>query len=165
MNMPPSDSTAAMRRACWRLVLLTAATLPFLSAVGYARSGAAGILAALLAGSVCCGGAVASLLVVGPVSRVPQAVPWILLGMFIRMGVPLTACIVVLVWGGPLVAAGAPIMILGYYLLMLVAETWLLVRLMAADATANPAAGPQERAERSKYPEAGTEEKSRRQGI
>jgi len=165
VNMPPSDSTAAMRRACWRLVLLTAVTLPFLIAVGYARSGPAGILAALLAASVCCGGAVASLLVVGPVGRMPQAVPRILLGMLIRMGVPLTACIVVLVWGGPLVAAGAPLMILGYYLLMLVAETWLLVRLTSAHIAANPGAASRDRAGRSNHPEAGTEEESRRQGV
>lgn len=137
-DIPPVSTTSAngpasIRQACWWLVLLTVATLPFLAAGGYARSGAAGILAALLAGGVCCGAAVASLLVAGPVrSANPQALSRILLGMLIRMGVPLAACMAMTVGGGPLVTAGAPVMILVYYLLMLVAETWLLLRLTAA---------------------------------
>ena len=107
--------------------------MPFLAAVGYARSGMAGILAALLAGTVTCTGAMASLWVVGSVRQGPQVVPRFLLGMVLRTGVPLTACIVVLVIGGPLVTAGAPFMILGYYLLMLVAETWLLLKITEPD--------------------------------
>lgn len=165
MSRSLSDSAAATRRACWQLAMLTAAALPFLMAVGYARSGVAGILAALLAGSVCCGGAVASLVVVGPVRRVPQAVPRILLGMLIRMGVPLTACVAVLLFGGPLVAAGAPVMILGYYLLMLVAETWLLLRLTAADLAAGSNASSEEPSPRSRHQGASTEGETRRQGV
>lgn len=165
MKTPPSDSAAAMRRACGQLALLTVATLPFLAAVGYARRGGAGILAALLAGSVCCLGAIAGLWVVGPVRQVPQAVPRILLGMFIRMGVPLTACIVVLLVGGPLVAAGAPFMILGYYLLMLVAETWLLVRLTADDQAARLSTSTEEPVSKGKQQGVDNAGETRRQGV
>lgn len=165
MKTPPSDSAAAVRRACGRLVLLTVATLPFLAAVGYARSGGAGILAALLAGSVCCGGAAAALWVVGPVRQGPQALPRILLGMLIRMGVPLAVCVAVLLVGGPLVAAGAPVMILGYYLLMLVAETWLLVRLTAEDQAARLGTGTEEQVTKSRQQGVDTAGDTRRQGV
>jgi hypothetical protein len=131
--MTSANSPAGVRQACWWLALLTVAVLPFLAAVGYARSGVTGILAAFLAGGVCCSAAVASLLVAGPVrSANPQALPRILFGMLIRMGLPLAACMAMLVVGGPLVMAGAPVMVLVYYLLMLVAETWLLLQLTAA---------------------------------
>jgi hypothetical protein len=119
-------------RACLGLALLTLAAWPIFAGVGYARSGLAGILAATLAGGVCCGGAMVSLGAIRLFRVGTQAVPGILLGMLIRMGVPLIACLVLVVRGGPLVEAGAPAMILVYYLLMLVAETWWLVRLNAA---------------------------------
>ncbi len=92
-------------------------------------------MAALLAGSVCGGGAVIGLIVAGRFGLGVRAVPGILLSMILRTGIPLTACVVLLAMGGPLVEAGALVMILVYYLLMLLAETWFLLRLTAAQAS------------------------------
>jgi hypothetical protein len=119
-------------RVCLGLSLVALAVLPVFAVVGYARSGWAGILAALLASGVCCGGAIASLAATWLFRVGSQAVSGILLGMIVRMGLPLAACVVLIAQGGWLVEAGAPAMILVYYLLMLVAETWWLLRLNAA---------------------------------
>ena len=131
---PPTDSTR-VHRACWGLVLVTVSAWPLFAAVGYARSGLAGILGALLAGGVCGGAAVISLLAAAKFGVGAQAVPGFLLSMAVRTGIPLAACVVLLAIGGPLTAAGAPAMILVYYLLMLLAETWFLLRLTAAQAS------------------------------
>ena len=74
----------------------------------------------------------AGLLAAGRFGLGAQAVPGILLSMILRMGIPLAACVVLVAMGGPLVEAGALVMILLYYLLTLVAETWLLLRITAA---------------------------------
>ncbi len=92
-------------------------------------------MAALLAGGVCGGGAVIGLIVAGRFGLGARAVPGILLSMILRTGIPLIACLVLMAIGGPLVKAGALAMILVYYLLMLLAETWLLLRLTAAQAS------------------------------
>lgn len=134
MNTIASNAAARLRRACWGLVLVAALAWPLFATVGYARSGLAGILAALLAGGVCCAGALAGLLTAGRFGLGTHAVTGILLGMMLRMGIPLGACVVLLVLGGPLVEAGALVMILVYYLLTLLAETWFLLRLTAAQA-------------------------------
>ena len=114
--------------------MITVLAWPLFAVVGYARSGLAGILAALLAGGVCCVGALAGLLMAGRLGLGAHAVTGILLGMMLRMGIPLGACLVLLALGGPLVEAGALVMILVYYLLTLLAETWFLLRLTAAQA-------------------------------
>jgi hypothetical protein len=121
-----------LRQACWRLVLIAAAIWPLFAAVGYARSGWVGILAALLAAGVC-GGAALLGLAIASWSRVGAgAVPVILFSMGLRTGIPLVVCAVLMSNGGPLVKAGAPMMILVYYLLMLLVETWLLLGLTSA---------------------------------
>jgi len=135
VNTRPTTAAPHARRACWGLVLVAVSIWPLFAAVGYARSGSAGILAALLAGSVCGGGAVIGLIVAGRFGLGVRAVPGILLSMILRTGIPLTACVVLLAMGGPLVEAGALVMILVYYLLMLLAETWFLLRLTAAQAS------------------------------
>lgn len=132
MNTIASNAAASLRRACGGLVLIAALAWPLFAAVGYARSGMAGILASLLAGGVCCVGAMSGLLMAGRFGVGAHAVPGILLGMMLRMGIPLGACLVLQTLGGPLVEAGALVMILVYYLLTLLAETWFLLRLTAA---------------------------------
>jgi len=132
VNTNPTTAATRLRRACWGLVLIAVSIWPLFAAVGYARSGFAGILAALLAGGVCGGGALVGLLAAGQFGLGARAVPGILLSMILRMGIPLTACVVLLAMRGPLVEAGALAMILVYYLLMLLAETWFLLRLTAA---------------------------------
>jgi hypothetical protein len=64
--------------------------------------------------------------------RGPQNVLVItVLGMLLRMGLPLVAVVVVTVQGGPLAAGGFVICVLAYYAIALVLETWLSLRLMS----------------------------------
>lgn len=135
MNTNPPTAATRVRRACFGLLLVAVLIWPLFAAVGYARSGSVGILAALLAGVVCGGGALVGLFAAGRFNQGSHALTGILLSMILRMGIPLIACVVLLAMGGPLVAADAPVMILVYYLLMLLAETWFLLRLTAAQAS------------------------------
>ncbi len=48
--------------------------------------------------------------------------------MLVRMAIPLAAMVVLPAIGGPLMAAGAPGMVMAYYLLALLVETWLSLR-------------------------------------
>jgi hypothetical protein len=120
-----------LRSACLLLTGVSLAVWPLFAAVGYARSGWLGILAAILAAGVCWGGAVGSLLIAGVFLSTSQALSGVLLGMLFRMAVPLAACLILARSGGPLLPAGAAIMILLYYFITLIADTWLLLRLSA----------------------------------
>ena len=60
-----------------------------------------------------------------------RAVAGVLLGMLFRMGVPLGTGIFLHRQGGPLAKAGVFGMILGFYLLTLLVETLLALRLLA----------------------------------
>jgi hypothetical protein len=118
-------------------LLLTAvcAGAGLLSAVvGYAHSGWMGILAAFLAVAVCWTGAIGSLVIAGLFRAVSQTVPGVLLGMPIRMGVPLMACLVLIRQGSRLLDAGIVAMILLTYFVTLIADTWLLLRCRAGQA-------------------------------
>ena len=110
------------------LTCICLAVVPLLAGVGYAHDGWTGILAALLAVGVCWGGAVASLAIVGMFRTGPEVVHGVLLGMLLRMGAPLAACIVLGRRGGPLVEAGVLVMIVLCYFVTLIAETCLLLR-------------------------------------
>jgi hypothetical protein len=57
-----------------------------------------------------------------------------LLGMFFRMGLPLIALLALPSMGGPLATRGAGITILGVYLVALVVETLLSLRMVPAAA-------------------------------
>jgi hypothetical protein len=122
-----STSLADMRLACLSLAGVGLAVWPLFAVAGYAVDGWTGILAALLAGGVCWSGAAASLLITGVFRMVSLTVHGVLLGMMVRMGVPLVACVILARRGGALVDAGVPVMILLYYFVMLIAETWWLL--------------------------------------
>jgi hypothetical protein len=69
----------------------------------------------------------ASRLVRGPQNALAVTV----LGMLLRMGLPLVAVVVVTLQGGPLADSGFVICVLAYYAIALVLETWLSLRLMS----------------------------------
>ncbi len=127
-----------LRNACLLLTCISLAVTPLFAGVGYARDGWIGILAAFIAAGVCWGGAFASLVVAGIFRTGPQVVHGVLLGMFLRMAVPLAACMILARRGGALVEAGAPVMILLYYFVTLIADTWLLLRWNQKQPTGEP---------------------------
>jgi hypothetical protein len=65
---------------------------------------------------------------VGELFRKPNDVlVAMLFGMAIRMTLPLAACVIVHLSGGPLAAAGFVFFVLGFYMIALAADTLLLV--------------------------------------
>ena len=93
-----------------------------------ALAGAVALVA--LAGVVCWAGSGGALLVSGLFRHSSQAVSAMLLGMFFRMGLPLMVIFLLLSSGGPLLDAGVVGMIVVYYLISLVVETILSLRLV-----------------------------------
>lgn len=110
------------------LTLITAAVFPVFAGIGHGRAGWSGVGAAGVAAGVCWTGGVLALLAAGLFRSSRNAVNGILLGMACRTGLPLVAGLVLLRRGGPLASAGVFAMILGYYLVILVAETLLAIR-------------------------------------
>jgi hypothetical protein len=118
--------------ACLVLSAALLLAFPGFAWFGYCRSGAAGLLAAVVAGAVCWFGALAALVVVGLMRGGPQVLHGVLLSMFFRMGLPLVAGITLSQAGGPLAEAGVFGMIVVYYLIGLFVETLLSVRLVGS---------------------------------
>lgn len=110
------------------LTLVSALTTLVIAGVGFAASGAAGILAALIAAAICWIGAAISLLIGALLRATPHAAGGFLLGSPIRMGIALVACLIFMRRGGPLSDAGIVVMILVNYLVTLVTDAYLLLR-------------------------------------
>ena len=110
------------------LTLVTAAVFPVFAGIGYWRAGWSGVGAAGVAAGVCWTGGVLALIAMGLFRSSRNAVNGILVGMACRTGLPLVAGLVLHRRGGALAAAGVFAMILGYYLVILVAETLLAIR-------------------------------------
>lgn len=128
-----TDSTTSKTGLPLACLLLTGAMLlayPGFAAFAYFRHGPMGLVAAAVAGTVCWAGALGALVLVGLVRNGPQAIHATLLGMFFRMGGPLIIGLLLNQAGGPLAEAGVFGMIVGYYLVGLVVETLLSVRLI-----------------------------------
>ena len=126
----PDRRLAATLWSCLWLTLALAAVFPAFAAFGFVQSGAMGIAAAAVAALVCWVGASAALLLVGLFRAPEQALVGLLLGMFFRMGLPLGAALLLSLQGGALVEAGVMYMLILNYLLALVLETLLSLRLV-----------------------------------
>lgn len=119
-------------------LLLAWLTLPLLVVFpafawyGYSRVGVDGILAAALAGVVCWAGAAGALITAGLLRQSQQAASALMLGMLFRMGLPLAAIAWLMSQGGWLAEAGVVGMILVYYLVSLIVETVLSLRLVGS---------------------------------
>jgi hypothetical protein len=100
------------------LLMMTAILLP----VAWLSRGEPGVLACLFAGAICLVPAVVSLGLTEILHGAQGALTALLLGMLLRMGVPLAACFVAFAMGGPLVEGGLAYYLLALYPVMLVVE-------------------------------------------
>ncbi|MFV1965275.1 MAG: hypothetical protein ACC628_07605 [Pirellulaceae bacterium] len=132
-----TDSTkpkASLTVACLLLSGAMLLAFPGFAAYGHARHGTIGVYAAATAGAICWAGALGALVLAGLLQGGPHAIHATLLGTFFRMGGPLIAGLLMNQTGGPLAEAGVFGMIVGYYLVGLVVETLLSVRLIGRSA-------------------------------
>ena len=117
--------------ACAALTAVTLVAALIVGWVGFAGHGVSGLWAAAVAAGVCWFGAMSALLLTAIASNPKQAVGRHLLGMGFRMGIPLVVGFLLHRQGGALSKAGVFGMILAFYLLTLIVETWLSLRLLA----------------------------------
>ena len=137
--MIPQTGQANERRSSVRGLLVSCAILagilaPFTIAVAwfaYGRSGAIGIAAAAIAGGVCWVSASLALATVYLGQMLKNPVGGILGGMFFRMGLPLGVGIAIQQSHPPLANAGTFLMILALYLVALIAETLLSLKIVS----------------------------------
>lgn len=112
------------------LTAVVAVALPFVAAVLHGRSGVDGLFAACAAASVCWLASMAALVVVKVSTDMQNRLAGVFGGMLLRTGVPLVAA-VILTSSSPALARGG---VFGatvvFYLLTLVFETVLSVRLV-----------------------------------
>lgn len=127
----PSGAGVSSGRAVVTGVILVigvlVAVFPAFAGYGYWAHGEIGVAAAAVAAVVCLVGGLAGWAAMIPF-RGPQAVNGVLLGMLVRMTVPLAAALLLFLRGGPLVRAGLVEMLVAYYLIALILDTVLSVR-------------------------------------
>ncbi len=113
---------------CLAVVATGGVCLALAGPVSYLWSGPIGLGAAALASGCCCVGAMGALCV-APWFRGPhRLLASVLVGMSVRMGVALTAALIVQLGGGPLADAGFVYYLLVFYLVTLAVETVVVVR-------------------------------------
>jgi len=99
-----------------------------LAPIGCLVAGSLGAIAAVLAAAICAMGAVGghavALLVADSVEGPQRAMVRPVVGMLLRMGVPLAFAIVVYLQGGPLAEAGLVYYLLAFYMIALAVEIW-----------------------------------------
>jgi len=102
------------------ILVVAALVLPW----SYQRAGMDGIFAACLAGVLCwlCGAI--SLWIVYVMHHPEQMLKQVLFTMLVRMGIPLTACLVLFVVRGPLYDAGMLFYLLAFYAVTLLLDTY-----------------------------------------
>lgn len=110
------------------LTIVIIAVFPVFAWLGYGRSAGTGVKAAAVAAAVCWAGGLLALLATGLVRFRGNSASGVLLGTACRTGLPIVVGLVLHRSGGSLAAAGVFAMILGYYLVALVAETLLAIR-------------------------------------
>jgi len=131
-NSPKTRQTS-VTIACVLLSLSLLLVFPIIGAYAYNTHGTDGLIAAALAGAICWSGAMIALVLVGLFRKSPnQMVSATLAGMLFRMGLPLVTGLVITNAGGPLADAGIFGMILVFYLVGLVVETILSVRILGS---------------------------------
>ncbi|MCO6458014.1 MAG: hypothetical protein J5I93_22145 [Pirellulaceae bacterium] len=112
------------------LTLALAVVFPGFAWFGYSSHGAVGLQAAAIAAGICWLGAAGALSSAFFFRHAQQAMSALVLGMLFRMGLPLGCVLALLSQGGPLVDAGIVGLIVVYYLVSLVVETALSLRLV-----------------------------------
>ena len=125
----------SLRRFALLLIVLAgvlALAYPVFAWIGYRRTGLAGVTAAAAAGGICFASAGLALLLAALVREPQQAVSALLGGMILRTGIPLVFGIVMKERGGTLADGEILAMVLPYYLLTLLTETLLSLKLVPA---------------------------------
>jgi len=124
------DSRPGLGKSCLLLTIIVLAVFPLFAWFGYSRHAMDGVFAASIAGGVCWLGATLALVTTVLLQGSPSAVSGTLLGTAFRTGLPFLSAFALAQMGGPIAKAGVVGMIVAYYLLTLVAETLLAVRLI-----------------------------------
>ena len=127
---PRADGKRGLFRACAVLTATLLTAFPLFAWFGFQRSGQVGVAAAAVAGAVCWFGSLAALVLVARARDSAAAVSATLIGMFLRLGLPLITGIVLQQSKGELAQAGVFGMILCYYFVALLPETLLSVWLV-----------------------------------
>ena len=129
--LPSGRLTLRFAHAILAIVMLvTCGLLTYFYA--WAFHGREGIVSSLSAGAVCWAGAGLSMTATTVFRQPERALALTAVGMALRMGLPLVAVIVVMLQNGPLSRSGFVICILIYYLVSLLVETWLTVKLVSS---------------------------------
>ena len=114
------------------LVMAMGVAWLLLCPVAYYFFGRIGITANSLAALVCLGGTLAAIGTTYRFRGPEQVVHAVLLGMLLRMALPLVACLIVYQQKGPMAEAGTAYFCLVFYMLSLGVETWTTVGPAAA---------------------------------
>ena len=121
-----------LSRATLLLVAVFAIAFPAFAYVGHQTHGRAGLWAAAVAALVCLGAGLIALTFLALFRDPMQAFNGVGLAMLFRMAIPMAAGIFLTKLGGPLAEAGVFGMIVGFYLVGLLVETLLAIRLVNA---------------------------------
>ena len=108
-----------------------ATTFPVFAYFGFRAHGEAGVLAAVVAAVVCLGAGLVALIFLASFRKPQQAFTGVGLAMLFRMAIPMATGAVLTKLGGPLAQAGVFGMIVGFYLVGLLVETLLAVRMVS----------------------------------
>jgi len=119
--------------ACALLTAAVVVAYPLIGWLAWRRAGTDGLVAAAVAAGVCWLGATAALMIAAALKGPNAALNSMLLGMLCRMGLPLLAGAVLSSQGGQLAAGGVFGLIVVFYLLTLVVETLLSLRLLKSN--------------------------------
>lgn len=119
-----------MLRSCvWLTAVVLVALLIIGATIAFTR-GREALVAASVAAAVCWLGGTTALLIAGGLARSGKAVHGHLIGMFFRLGLPLVVGVVLQGQQGALAQAGVFGFIVVFYLITLVGETFLSLRLI-----------------------------------
>lgn len=127
----PANRVFSLTRALVLLVGVFAIAFPVFALYGHRVHGSAGVWAATVAAAVCLGAGLVALIFLALFREPLQVLNGVGLGMLFRMAIPLVAGVVLTNLGGPLAEAGVFGMIVAFYLVGLLVETLLAVRLVS----------------------------------
>jgi hypothetical protein len=129
-SAPITASPFSLKRAALLLVVVFAIAFPAFGYYGHQSHGQDGVLAAAVAAIVCLGAGLLSMSFFVVFREPLQVMNGVGLAMLVRMAIPMVVGIVLTKRGGPLAEAGVFGMIVGFYLVGLLVETLLTVRLV-----------------------------------
>ncbi|MEX0819658.1 MAG: hypothetical protein WD070_08685 [Pirellulaceae bacterium] len=112
------------------LIATFAVAFPGFAYFGHQSHGQVGVTAAAVAAIVCLGAGLVALTFLALFREPQQVVSGVGLAMLFRMAIPMLIGVVLTSLGGPLAEAGVFGMIVGFYLVGLLVETLLAVRLV-----------------------------------